>query len=75
MPLEWHEGRLLRVETLADHPRFRGPSIVEVGRRVARDGVLDAATIGRAALTGGEDPQDLKKVWHHVARFGTPTEG
>jgi len=74
VPLEWHEGRLLRVETLAAHPRFRGPHIVEVGRRVAQDDVLDAATIGRAACTGEEDPQDLKKVWHHVARFGTPTE-
>ena len=74
VPVEWHEGRVLRVETLADHPLFRGPRIVEVGLRVARDGVLDAATIGRAALIGREDPQDLKKVWHHVARFGSPTE-
>ncbi|WP_343906926.1 DUF3626 domain-containing protein [Nocardioides aquiterrae] len=73
--LEWHEGRLLPVETLAAHPQFRGPHIVEVGRRVARDGVLDAAIIGRAAGAGDEDPQDLKKVWHHVARFGSPTEG
>ena len=74
VPLEWHEGRLLTVETLADHPEFRGPHIVEVGRRIARDGLIDAAAIGRAALAGAEDPQDLKKVWHHVSRFGTPTE-
>ena len=72
--VEWHEGRRLLVQTLADHRQFRGPSIVAVGRRVAREGVLDAATIGRAAGNGTEDPQDLKKVWHHVARFGTPTE-
>ena len=63
------------METLAAHPEFRGPHIVEVGRRIARDGLLDAATIGRAALTGDEDPRDLKKVWHHVARFGSPTGG
>ena len=72
VPVEWHEGRRLRVETLAEHPEFRGPRIVEVGRRVADGGVLDAATIGRAALAGHEDPQDLKKVWHCVARFGRP---
>ena len=72
VPVEWHEGRRLRVETLTGHPAFRGPSIVEVGRRVAHDGELDAAIIGRAALAGHEDPQDLKKVWHCVARFGTP---
>jgi hypothetical protein len=74
LPVEWHEGRRLPVDTLAEHPRFRGPHIVEVGRRVAASGVLDAAVIGHAALTGDEDPQDLKKVWHHVARFGAPIE-
>ena len=74
VPVEWHEGRRLRVETLAEHPAYRGPHIVEVGHRLARGGVLDAAAIGRAALSGSEDPQDLKKVWHHVARFGDPLE-
>jgi len=74
VPLEWHEGRALTVETLATHPEFRGQHIVDVGRRIARGDLLDAAVIGRAALTGEEDPQDLKKVWHYVARFGTPTE-
>jgi hypothetical protein len=72
VPVEWHEGRRLQVDTLAQHAQFRGPRVVEVGRRVADDGVLDAAIIGRAALAGIEDPQDLKKLWHCVARFGTP---
>ena len=72
VPVEWHEGRRLSVRTLAEHPGFRGPSIVEVGRRVARAGVLDAAVLGGAALVGAEDLQDLKKVWHCVVRFGTP---
>jgi hypothetical protein len=75
VPMEWHEGRLLTVETLEAHPEFRGPHIVEVGRRIARHGLLDAAIIGRAVLGGEEDSQDLKKVWHHVARFGHPTAG
>jgi hypothetical protein len=44
---------------------------VEVGLRVAEDDVLDAAVIGRAVARGREHPQDLKKVWHLVARFGT----
>jgi hypothetical protein len=74
VPVEWHRGRRLHVETLARHPAFRGPDIVAVGRRVAEDDVLDAATIGRAVLRRTEDPQDLKKVWHHVARFGSPAE-
>ena len=70
--VEWHEGRRLPIGTLEEHPRFRGPPIVEVGRRVAHAGFLDAAIIDRAVRAGHEDPQDLKKVWHCVARFGTP---
>jgi hypothetical protein len=50
VPVEWHEGRQLPVRTLAEHPGFRGPSIVDVGRRVAPAGILDAAVLGRAAL-------------------------
>ncbi|MDT0274447.1 DUF3626 domain-containing protein [Blastococcus goldschmidtiae] len=74
LPLEWHEGRRLTVEKLARHPRFRGPRTVEVGRSIAVDGVLDAAVIGQAARAGQGDPQDLKRVWHCVARFGSPLE-
>jgi hypothetical protein len=75
VPVEWHEGRRLTVDVLAEHPVFRGPRTVEVGRRIAVDGALDAAVIGRAARAGIEDPQDLKRVWHCVARFGSPAAG
>jgi hypothetical protein len=63
--------RRLSVEELARHPDYRGPHIVEVGRRIARDGTLDALAIGQAMLAGVEDSQDLKRVWHHIARYGT----
>lgn len=72
IPVEWHEGRRLAVEELERHPDFRGSHVVEVGRRVARGGFLDAVVVGDAVRAGVEDPQDLKKVWHHVARFGSP---
>jgi len=71
IPVEWHEGRRLTTEELVQHKDFRGPHVVEVGLRVAEDDVLDAAVIGRAVARGREHPQDLKKVWHLVARFGT----
>lgn len=74
VPVEWHQGRRLPVAELELHPGFRGPTVVEVGRRVAEGGWLDAAVIGRAVAAGVEDPQDLKKVWHHVARFGAPAD-
>jgi hypothetical protein len=74
IPVEWHEGRRLRVAVLEQHPAFRGPRTVEVGRQIATDGYLDPAVIGRAVAAGVHDPQDLKKVWHCVARFGSPIE-
>ncbi len=72
VPVEWHEGRVLTVEELSQHPQFRGPEVVDVGIRIARQGRLDARIIGDAVGAGVEDPQHLKKVWHHVARFGSP---
>jgi hypothetical protein len=72
--VEWHHGLRLHADELATRPGFRGPGIVDVARAVAvghtTDGWLDARVIGEAALAGERDPQDLKKVWHHVARWG-----
>jgi len=68
--VEWHEGRRLPVDELRRHPEFRGPRIVEVGTDVAEHGWLDARILGSAVAAGSHDPQELKKVWHHVARFG-----
>ncbi|WP_309648365.1 DUF3626 domain-containing protein [Nocardioides sp.] len=72
IPVEWHEGRRLSVGTLEQHPAFRGAAIVEVGRSIAEGGFLDAEVVGRAVRDGRHDVQDLKKVWHHVARWGVP---
>jgi hypothetical protein len=70
--VEWHSGYRLSVEELSHHPDFRGPRYVELGARIAEDGYLDPRVIGDAARTGRHDPQDLKKVWHCLARFGAP---
>lgn len=70
VPVEWHEGRVLTVAELRRHPDFRGAGIVAVGEQIAEGGRLDAAVIGRAAATGRAHEQDLKRVWHLVARFG-----
>lgn len=72
VPVEWHEGRVLTVTELERHPDFRGSQAVALGRRISRDGALDAAVIGAAVRSHAYDPQDLKKVWHLVARFGSP---
>lgn len=71
-PVEWHGGFRLHVDELRRHPEYRGPEFVALGVELARDGWLDAAVIGDASRTGRYDPQSLKRVWHYVARFGTP---
>jgi hypothetical protein len=71
-PVEWHEGFRVDLTTVRAHPGYRGAHIVAVADQVAVDGRLDAAVIGAAVAAGGHDPQDLKKVWHHLARFGRP---
>ena len=71
-PVEWHPGFRLGVETLRLHPGYRGQEYVDLGARIAVDGVLDPRIVGDAARTGRHDPQAVKKVWHLLARFGAP---
>jgi hypothetical protein len=71
-PVEWHGGFRLSVAELRKHPAYRGPEYVELGSELARDGQLDPSMIGDAARTGRYDEQALKRVWHYLARFGSP---
>jgi hypothetical protein len=71
-PVEWHGGFVLTTDELRRHPEYRGPEYVDLGLSLARDGRLDPRVIGDASRTGAYDPQALKRVWHYVARFGTP---
>ena len=71
-PVEWHPGYRITVRELLRHTDYRGQEDVDLGARIAQDGVLDPRIIGDAARTGRHDPQDLKKVWHTLARFGAP---
>jgi hypothetical protein len=71
-PVEWHHGFVLPVDEFARHPDYRGPEIVAAGLDIAQDGILDARIVGAAVNAGKDDPQTLKRVWHHVARFGHP---
>lgn len=70
--LEWHEGRVLTVEGLSQRAYYRDAGAQDVGRAIARDGVLDARVVGDASRTGRFPAQDLKQVWHLIARFGSP---
>lgn len=69
-PIEWHPGFRLSIEEMRRYPEYRGPEYVDLGVALAHEGELTPAIIGAAARAGRHDPQDLKKVWHYVARFG-----
>jgi hypothetical protein len=71
-PVEWHGGYRLAAAELRRHPGYRGPEYVELGIALARGGQSDPRVIGDAARTGRYDGQDLKRVWHCLARFGSP---
>ncbi|HEX6871211.1 MAG TPA: DUF3626 domain-containing protein [Micromonosporaceae bacterium] len=71
-PIEWHEGFRLSVTELRRHPDYRGPEYVALGESLAVDGWLDPAILGAAARAGTHAEQDLKRVWHYLARFGGP---
>ncbi|MDO0909666.1 DUF3626 domain-containing protein [Streptomyces sp. DT2A-34] len=71
-PVEWHPGYRLTVADLHRHADYRGREYAELGARIAEDGRIDPRVIGDAARTGCHDLQDLKMVWHTLARFGAP---
>ncbi|MER7072162.1 DUF3626 domain-containing protein [Terrabacter sp. NPDC000476] len=73
VPVEWHRGFRLEVETLRAHPDYRGPEFVALGEALAVDGVLTPPVIGAASREGRHDEQALKRVWHLLARFGGRT--
>jgi hypothetical protein len=71
-PIEWHGGFTLTTTELRRHPGYRGQQFVDLGASLARDGQLNPRILGDASRTGQYDEQALKRIWHYVARFGSP---
>jgi hypothetical protein len=71
-PVEWHPGYRLTVPELRRHADYRGEEYADLGARIAEGGRIDPRVIGDAARTGRHELQDLKMVWHTLARFGAP---
>lgn len=69
-PVEWHPGFSLSTAELGRHPDYRGRRFVDLGVEIAVDGYLTPRLIGDAARGGRYAEQDLKRVWHCLARFG-----
>jgi hypothetical protein len=70
VPVGWHSGFRLTVDELRRHPGYRGQEFVDLGVEIAVDGLLDPRIIGDAVRSGRYHLQDVKQVWHCVARFG-----
>ena len=73
-PIEWHGGFTLSTTELRRHAGYRGQQFVDLGVSLARNGRLDPRILGDASRTGRYDEQALKRVWHYLARFGSPRE-
>ncbi|WP_308406651.1 DUF3626 domain-containing protein [Streptomyces sp. AC555_RSS877] len=71
-PVAWHPGYRLTVAGLRRHADYRGQEYAQLGAHIAQGGRIDPRIIGDAARTGRYAPQDLKMVWHTLARFGAP---
>jgi hypothetical protein len=71
-PVEWHGGFAITTAELLQNPDYRGPEFARLGTSLAGDGPLTPRLIGDASRTGRHDEQALKRVWHYVARFGSP---
>jgi hypothetical protein len=83
IPIQRHCGFQLPVDAVPDD--FRGPAMPKLARRIARNGLVDAAVIGVAEVTLYSQPdlwqdwgsreetlQHLKQLWHVVVHYGGP---
>jgi len=83
IPIQRHCGFQLPVHSVPDN--FRGPAMPKLARRIAKNGLLDAAVIGAAEATLYWQPelwrdwgsheetlQHLKQLWHVLVHYGAP---
>jgi hypothetical protein len=68
--VEWHPGFRLTTGELGRHADYRGARFVALGAELAVDGALDPRVLGVAWRSRRHDVQDLKRVWHLLARWG-----
>lgn len=68
--VEWHPGYVVDLEVLRANAEYRGAEIVRVAEQVAPDGCLTPAIVGAARADARFEVQQLKRVWHCLARFG-----
>jgi Protein of unknown function (DUF3626) len=70
--VEWHPGFRMPVNRIEDCVAYRGAEVAELAASIAVDGYVTPREIGLALKSNRADPQSLKRVWHCVAKFGSP---
>jgi hypothetical protein len=70
--VEWHPGFRMPVSRIEDCVAYRGPEVARMAVSIAIDGYVTPREIGLALKFNKADPQSLKRVWHCVAKFGSP---
>ncbi|WP_266096659.1 DUF3626 domain-containing protein [Brevibacterium limosum] len=74
LAVEPHPGYVAEVAEIAAHPDYRGQEVADLAHRVAEvmgnSAQLRPIDIARARRAWDLDGQQIKKVWHCLARFG-----
>ena len=70
--LEWHEGFVLKADKLEDCAAFRGQDVADFIQYALVHESLTPATLGRYR-NGTVDVDVVKKAWHCLARYGSPS--
>jgi len=60
------------VSRVEDCVAYRGLEFAELAASISIDGHVTPREIGLAVKSNRADPQSLKRVWHCVAKFGSP---
>ncbi|NOU49934.1 DUF3626 domain-containing protein [Pseudoalteromonas sp. JBTF-M23] len=70
VPVKWHNGYRLSLEEMSRYPDYRGQKYIDLAKELAQNGHINAKVLGLAVTKQGYNEQDVKKVWHYLARFG-----
>ncbi len=70
VPIQWHKGYELTIEEMSRYPEYRGQPFIDLAKGLVKEGKINAKILGLAVTEQGYDGQDIKKIWHYLARFG-----
>ncbi|KEI71354.1 DUF3626 domain-containing protein [Endozoicomonas elysicola] len=68
--INWHDGYELQVNVMSRYPSYRGKQFIQLARSLAVNGTVNARLLGTAITEQGYDEQEIKKIWHYLARYG-----